>query len=177
MADVTVAATGASSVSVITNASGVYSLDNLNAGGNYTVTPAKTGSVNGIDAFDATLVLRCVAAGNSCALTDNQKLAADADGDKTVSAFDATQILRFVAANGSNANTGQAGKWKFSPAPRGYAPLNGSFAGENYTAILIGEVNGDWAVANNLVSAANKADISREKFQMNFSVRSDSLQH
>lgn len=43
------------------NASGFYQIDNLTNGGNYTVTPSKTGNVNGISPFDATLVLRHVA--------------------------------------------------------------------------------------------------------------------
>ncbi|HYP49950.1 MAG TPA: hypothetical protein VEQ34_03340, partial [Pyrinomonadaceae bacterium] len=58
--------------------------------------------------------------------------------------FDATLILRYVAAGGPNANTGQIGNWKFDPVPRPYSPLNGSMSDENYTAILVGEVNGDW---------------------------------
>jgi hypothetical protein len=96
------------------------------------------------------LVLRCVAAGNGCALTANQKLAADANADNLVTAFDATQILRYVAANGANANTGQVGNWKFSPVSREYSSLSNPLADENYTALLIGEVNGDWTTSNNL---------------------------
>jgi hypothetical protein len=123
---------------------GTYSLVNLIADGNYTVTPSKTGNINGITAFDATLVLRCVAAGNNCALTANQRIAANTDGDANVTAFDATQILRYVAANGQNANTGQTGNWKFVDSSKTYNPLSASQTNQNYTAYLIGEVDGDW---------------------------------
>ena len=147
---VNVNAAGTSQVFASSNNSGVYQLSGLTAGGNYTVTPSKEGNVNGITSFDATLVLRCVAAGAGCALSANQRSAADSDNDGSVSSFDATQILRFVAANGSNANTGQTGKWKFLPAFYNYFPLNNSISNENYTAILIGEIDGDWTPPNNL---------------------------
>jgi uncharacterized repeat protein (TIGR01451 family)/CSLREA domain-containing protein len=130
--------------SATTSSLGAYVLESLTTGGVYTVTPSKTGNGNGITAFDATLVLRCVAAGANCTLTANQKLAADTDGDLNVTAFDATQILRFVAANGSNANTGQVGNWKFIDPSKTYNPLSASQTNQNYTAYLIGEVDGDW---------------------------------
>jgi hypothetical protein len=132
--------------SVMTNSSGAYVLENLTTGATYTITPSKEGNVNGISAFDATLVLRHVAANGqgANALNANQRLAADANGNGSVTAFDATMILRYVAANGANANTGQVGNWKFNPPERSYTPLNGSLSNENYEAILIGDVNGSW---------------------------------
>jgi hypothetical protein len=142
---VLVSATGGSPASENTNSMGKYVLENLTLGGNYTVTPSKSGNINGsITPFDATLVLRCVAAGTNCTLTDNQKLAADTNNSATITPFDATQILRFVAANAQTNATGQVGNWKFNPISRPYASLNSSLSGENYEAILIGEVNGSW---------------------------------
>ena len=141
------ALSGDYSTTVLTNNAGAYSLTNLSIGGHYTVTPAKTGSVNGISPFDATLVLRHVAANGvgPNALSANQQKAADANGDGGISPFDATLILRYLAANGANANTGEVGNWKFLPASQSYQPLNGSALNQNYIAILIGEINGDWA--------------------------------
>ncbi|MDQ4121755.1 MAG: proprotein convertase P-domain-containing protein [Acidobacteriota bacterium] len=146
VSNVAIGATGSSTLSVNTNSTGHYSLSNLSNGGNYTVTLTKTTDKNGITAFDATLVLRCVAAGANCALTHNQRIAANTDADTGVTAFDATQILRYVAANGSNANTGQVGNWKFEVPSRNYSPLNASFPNEDYMAFLIGEVDGDWTL-------------------------------
>lgn len=142
----TLSTTGDLAANASTNAAGAYSLSNLSTSGSYTVTPSKTTNVNGITAFDATLVLRHVAAAGigPNALSANQQLAADADGIGGVTSFDATLILRFVAANGPTANTGQTGTWKFSPANRSYSPLTTSPGAENYSGILIGEVNGDW---------------------------------
>ncbi|HYP51517.1 MAG TPA: cohesin domain-containing protein, partial [Pyrinomonadaceae bacterium] len=104
------------------------------------------GDRNGISPFDATLVLKHVAANGQGpnALSVNQQKAADTNGDGDISPFDATLILRYVAANGPNANTGQTGNWKFLPPTQNYQPLNNSLSGENYEAVLIGEVNGDW---------------------------------
>jgi hypothetical protein len=118
----------------------------LTAGGNYTITPSKTGNINGISPFDATMILRHIAANGTGpnALNVNQLIAADTSGDGNITPFDATQILRYIAAGAPNANTGQVGNWKFDPVPRPYQPLNGSMSNENYTAILVGEVNGNW---------------------------------
>ncbi|HEX8565073.1 MAG TPA: SBBP repeat-containing protein [Pyrinomonadaceae bacterium] len=130
-----------------TNASGTYLLQNLTQGVNYTVIASKSGNINGISPFDATLILRHIAANGTGpnVLNANQRIAADANGDGSISPFDATQILRYVAAGSQNANTGQIGNWKFTPANRPYEPLNGNLFDQNYTAILVGEISGDWA--------------------------------
>lgn len=137
---------GTTATSTYTDLTGYYVIRNLLSGGIYTVTPYKTGGANGITSFDATLVLRHVAAGGqgASALTPSQQRAADTDGDGTISSFDATQMLRYIAANGPNAGTGQIGTWRFTPPQRTYAPLLSSQSNQNYEAVLIGEVNGDW---------------------------------
>lgn len=145
ISNATLSASGMSSANALTSSTGTYSLNNLFTDGQYTVTPSKTGGANNITAFDATLVLRCVAAGNNCTLTVNQRTAADADGINGVSAFDATLILRYVAANGQNAETGQTGNWKFDPPSRNHNLSNSSVPNQNFTGILIGEIDGDWA--------------------------------
>ena len=144
-----------------TDQSGYYQIDNLIPGSTCTVTPSKSGETNGaITSFDATLVLRCVAAGNGCMLTANQRNAADTDNDGNVTSFDATLILRYVAANGANANTGQTGTWRFVPPQRTYPPLLGNQTNQNFEAILVGDVDGDWmpAAPQNRQKAEVKAD-------------------
>lgn len=140
---VLLSATGASSLSTYTDSLGNYLLNGFIVNRSYAVTPSKSGNINGITPFDATLVLRHVAAGGGV-LTANQQIAADANGDGSLTPFDATQILRFVASGVQNASSGQVGNWKFLPTQRTYEPLTGSRVGENYEAILIGEVNGNW---------------------------------
>jgi hypothetical protein len=92
------------------------------------------------------MVLRHIAANGQGpnALNANQQIAADTNGDGSVTPFDATLILRYIASGAQTANTGQTGNWKFDPVSRPYQPLRNSVSGENYTAILIGEINGDW---------------------------------
>jgi hypothetical protein len=145
--NVSFTSSGDYSTTALTNNFGAYSLTNLFTGGYYTVTPAKTGNVNGISPSDATLVLRHIAANGAGpnALSANQQIAADTNGEGGITAFDATLILRYVATNSQNANTGLVGNWKFLPGSQSYQPLNGSALNQNYTAILIGEINGNWA--------------------------------
>lgn len=141
---VLLSATGTYSASAYTDSSGNYVLGGLIANGSYTVTPYKSGNINGITPFDATLVLRHVAAGGVGVLTGNQQRAADTNSSGSITPFDATQILRFVAAGTQIAGSGEVGNWKFIPNQRTYVPLTGSRTGENYAAILVGEVNGNW---------------------------------
>jgi parallel beta-helix repeat protein len=141
---VTMSVAGAPEMSTSTNSSGYYTVRNLAAGGSYTVTPSKSDHVNGISSFDATLVLRHVAAGGNGVLTDNQRIAADVNNSSGVTAFDATLILRFVASAGSTPSGGDAGNWKFVLSSRSYGSVTNSLSGQNYDGILIGDVNGSW---------------------------------
>jgi PKD repeat protein len=145
---------GASIVSTTTGVDGSYLLGNLISGGQYTITPAKTGNANGITPFDVALVLRHIAAGGTGAnaLSGNQLIAADTNGSGTITPFDATQILRYIAANGSNTGTGTTGQWRLSPAPRSYNAITNSVTNQNFEAILIGEVNGSWSATAGIVS-------------------------
>lgn len=133
---------GSPSSTTQTDINGSYLLTGL-ANGAYTVAGTKTGDVNGITSFDATLVLRFVAAGGGT-LTSNQQIAADTNGNNSITSFDATQVLRFVAAGGPTAQTGQTGNWKLNPSSRNYASLTTSISSEDYDAMLVGEVNGNW---------------------------------
>lgn len=156
-------AVGTTNSSTTSNSSGVYILNSLTSGGNYTVTPSKTGNINGITSFDAALVMRCVAAGSACALTANQKIAADTDNDNVITAFDATLILRFVASNVQTVSTGQVGNWEFVDPSKSYTQLSDSQSNQNYTAFLLGEVDGDWNPAASLVEGNNDEETETEK--------------
>ncbi|HEX8567966.1 MAG TPA: BACON domain-containing carbohydrate-binding protein [Pyrinomonadaceae bacterium] len=154
---VTMTAAGGSDFSTDTSLSGAYLLPGLIDEENYTVTPSKTTDVNGITPFDATMILRHVAANGAGpnALNANQKIAADTSGDGNITPVDATLILRYIAAGGSNANTGQVGAWKFELPSRTYNNLTTDPTGQDYTAFLIGDVNGDWQSPANFASAAS----------------------
>jgi hypothetical protein len=131
-------AAGTPSDSATSDTSGNYMLTGLGFGP-YTVTPSKSGDVNGINSQDASQVARFAA--GLITLTANQQIAADASNDGTINSFDASRIARFAAGL---SNTGVTGQWKFLPASRSYASLSGNLSGENYDAILVGDVNGTW---------------------------------
>lgn len=159
-----VSASGASASSDMTDSFGAYSLGNLQSGGQYTLNASKTGNIDGISPFDATLVLRHVAANGQGpnALSVNQQKAADANGNGSISPFDATQILRFVAANGQTPNTGAVGNWEFLPSVRSYDAVNTSLTEQNYEAVLIGDVNGNWTPADSLAPETENQEQAKE---------------
>jgi leucyl aminopeptidase len=160
---------GTTPASATTGSTGFYLLKNLTANGSYSVTLSKTGDENGISSFDATMVLRHVAANGQGpnALNSNQQLAADTDGNGTITPFDATQILRYVAANAQTTRSGAAGQWKFAPASRSYSALRFD-ADENYTAVLVGDVNGSWTPSGFITGTE---EILRQQPEKQFSRR------
>jgi hypothetical protein len=149
---------GESVASNTTDLSGSYLLGNLPFGGRYKVTPTTSAkNVNGISPFDATMVLRHVAANGTGpdALNANQQIAADANNHGGITPFDATLILRYVAGGGrpaADGSTGNVGKWKFDPAERIYDPFSSIQPEQNYTGFLIGEVNGSWSPTGETMS-------------------------
>jgi pimeloyl-ACP methyl ester carboxylesterase len=155
---------GTSTASAVTDNAGTYLINNLTPDVGYSVTPSKSGNASGITSFDATLVLRHVAAGGigPDALNTKQQLAADTSGDNIITSFDATFILRYVSANGQTAYTGQTGNWKFLPVSRNYQSISAPLTGENYEAILIGEASGDWIQPSNLALTNDGAHVNAE---------------
>ena len=131
-------ADGVSYATSLTDSAGNYSLAGL-GGGPYTVTPTKTGEVNGISSFDASLVAQFAA--GLIALSPNQQIAADASGNGVVTAFDAALIAQTAAGI---PNTGLAGTWKFISTNRSYPTLIGNQTNQNFDALLIGDVSGNW---------------------------------
>jgi len=130
---------------------GIYRLD-LFGSGPYTVTPSKVGGVNtAINSFDAARIAAHVSSISS--LSGNQLAAADTSGNGLIQSFDAALIARFVT---SIPGSGVVGTWRFftipnipfpvgsTPTSRTYSSITGDLTGEDYTAILMGEVSGNW---------------------------------
>ncbi len=127
--------------SALSDGSGVYQLSNL-LDGNYTVTPSKTGEVKGINSMDATRIQQHLV--GLTTLTPNQLIAADTDGSGAVNSLDAARIQqRLVGITAPNI----IGQWKFVPASKQYNSISGNITGEDYQAVLVGEVSGNWATA------------------------------
>jgi uncharacterized delta-60 repeat protein len=131
-------AAGSTPRNASTSAAGTYSITNLGTGA-YTVTPTKSPELNGISGLDAARVAQHVA--GLVLLTPNQQLAGDATNNGSLSGLDAARIAQTVAGL---PNSGITGQWKFLPASRSYASVTSSLANENYEAILIGDVTGNW---------------------------------
>jgi len=135
----TLNAAGSIPVSALTNAGGAYSLSGMGAGP-YTVTPSKTGGVNGaVATFDSGLIASHVVGLST--LNSTQLVVADVSGTGGVTSFDAALIARYVV---SLPNSGSTGTWRFDPTSRPYANANANISGEDYTALLMGDVSGNW---------------------------------
>lgn len=126
-------------VSDMSDLSGIYSLSGFGAGA-YTVTPTKSGDVNGITSFDAGQVARHTV--GLITLNSNQLLSADVSQDSTVNSFDAGNIARYIVSNPSHAATGT---WVFVPTNRNYANVETAQANQDFNGILLGDVDGSWA--------------------------------
>lgn len=124
---------------------GFYHIQNLEVGGNYTVTPERATftdwSSHLITTYQAALTLRNAVGLES--FTANQVKAADVDKSGTVTAYDAALIAQFAVGLQRVANS-FVGDWIFIPAYRSYYSLNSSYQNQDYTGILLGDVTSDW---------------------------------
>lgn len=150
VSNVQIVGSGSPNISTTTGfPDGTYSLTGI-SGGSYTVTPTKTGGLNGaINSFDAARVAQHASGLNF--LTGYQLTVADVSGNGVVTSFDAGQIARFAAGL---PNTLQTGTWKFILASNSYTSVPGAFNGQDYLALLMGEVSGNWTNAASPTSTA-----------------------
>ena len=140
----TISAAGSIPLSTMTNGSGAYSLSGFGAGP-YTITPSKANQVNGISNLDASAVAQHVV--GFITLNATQKIAADVSGNGTITSLDAAYIAQYVV---SLSNPSFTGTWRFLPASRSYPNVQTSYTGQDYSAILLGEVTGNWNPAGPL---------------------------
>ncbi|MBK8465046.1 MAG: hypothetical protein IPL32_04375 [Chloracidobacterium sp.] len=148
VSNVTITGTGSPNVVTTTAAPGAsagqYTLTGFGAG-SYTVTPTKTSGSNSITSFDAARISQHVAGPPNTPLTGNQLVVADVSGNSVVSSFDAAMIAKFVAGPPYVApGIGSTSTWRFTPTNRNYASVTSSISGEDFSALLMGEVSGNW---------------------------------
>ncbi|MFN0279872.1 MAG: cohesin domain-containing protein [Pyrinomonadaceae bacterium] len=123
---------------------GTYSLTGFGAG-SYTVTPTKSGGANNITSFDAARISQHVAGEPNPQLNATQLIVADVSGNGTVSSFDAGMIAKYVAgAPFTPPGIGSTATWRFTPVNRSYGSVTSNIQGEDYSALLMGEVSGNW---------------------------------
>jgi CSLREA domain-containing protein len=140
---VLISVTGSQTTSTTTDSSGNYSI-NLPEGGNYTLTPTKAALAPltpGIDTADVVGAQRHFL--GLTTLTGCEFTAADATEDPTptVDTADVIAIQRFFL--GANSGTGHVGEWQFNPANQPYSNLATSQTGQDYAALVVGDVTGD----------------------------------
>ncbi|MET0753818.1 MAG: carboxypeptidase regulatory-like domain-containing protein, partial [Pyrinomonadaceae bacterium] len=144
VSNTTVNAAGSIPLSTMTDANGDYSLSGFGAGA-YTITPSKTNQINGISNLDATTVAQHVV--GFIALNTTQQIAADVTGNGTITSLDAAYIAQFVV---NISNPGVTGIWRFIPPNRVYPNVMANSTAQDYSAILMGEVTGNWNPAGPL---------------------------
>jgi len=114
--------------------------------GPYTVTPSKVGGVvpfgTTITGFDSAQIASHVV--GNITLNATQLQVADVSGAGGVTSFDAALIARWVA---SLPGSGSTANWIFSPVNRSYPNVNTNQTGQDYTALLMGDVSGNWSQA------------------------------
>ena len=139
VSSVFISGAGSVAVTTFTDASGAYSLTGFGSG-SYTVTPSKSGAPNGaISSFDAARIAQHSVGGPQ--LTGNQLIVADVSGNGSVSSFDAAEVAKYVIGTPP---FGSAGNWIFNPVNRTYPSVTSSLSGQDYSALLMGEVSGNW---------------------------------
>jgi autotransporter-associated beta strand protein len=126
----------------VSDANGLFSFADIPTGA-YTLTLTKDNDVTAITAYDAALVLQ--AAAGLITLSPNQVLAADVNRNGTVSAMDAAYILEEAVGLLSVPFPGSGKIWDFVPSNRTYSLLNSNQTDQDFTAVLLGDVSGNWA--------------------------------
>lgn len=140
MPDVTLTLTGSASGSILSDAAGGYQFSSLPRGGSYVVTPTVSRLLpgfRGISTVDVVatqrhfLAIANIPAG--CA-----RVAADVNGDAAITTADVVAIQRF--ALGLTSGTANVGKYQFTPASRTYSGLVSNQIGQDYGALVFGDV-------------------------------------
>ncbi|RMH70709.1 MAG: choice-of-anchor D domain-containing protein [Gemmatimonadetes bacterium] len=124
------------------DADGMYMITGVPAG-EYTFIAERTPSVDpaqGISAFDAARVAQYSV--GSYDFDEYQLIAADVTGDGSISPFDAARIAQYAIRLPQSS---RAGEWAFLPESYTYAPLEMDMVDQDFTAILYGEVTGNWS--------------------------------
>jgi PKD repeat protein len=134
---------GDHSYSSTSGASGDYTLTGILAG-DYTLTPSKSDDVRGISAYDASFVLRHAA--GLLTLTGYQATAADVNQSGIISSQDASYILQKAVDLIPVPFPGASGVWDFDPQQRSYTDLDSDQVAQDFAAILLGDVSGNWPV-------------------------------
>ena len=137
--DLSLVGVGVQSASSATN--GAFAFAGVPTG-SYVLTPAKNDDADQITAYDASLILQSAA--GMLTLTANQRVAADVNDNGLITAMDASYILQKSVGLLDGPFPGAGTVWGFVPESRSYSLLNSNQTGQNFTAVLLGDVSGNW---------------------------------
>lgn len=137
--DVVLTATGETTVQDNTDSDGNYQLGPMEIG-DYDMSLSRSASdLSAIDALDASDILRALV--DAIRLSTDQQRVADVSGNGVIGTTDAALILRLLVGAETSFPAGDF--WQFDPPALQFRPLiQDEF--RNFTAILLGDVNGDW---------------------------------
>ena len=129
--------------------SGAYTVSGAEAG-DYTLTSSKDDEVNGITAYDASLVLQHSSGANP--LSGSASTAGDVNKDGSVNSMDAFYILQKAVDLISLPFQGAGRVWDFAPQTRTYTGLASNQSGQDFDAILLGDPSGNWSAGGGAAS-------------------------
>ncbi|MBN1348039.1 putative Ig domain-containing protein [candidate division KSB1 bacterium] len=135
---------GDASVVKQTDAAGYYQFTNLQGNSSYTITPSKTDdiSASSILMYDASLTAQ-IAVALIPDPPEHQRIAADVDQSGVILMYDASMIAMHAVGLAPNPES-KVGNWLFEPESRSYSALFAEQIAQDYTAILLGDVDGNW---------------------------------
>jgi len=126
----------------LSDASGAYTVSGAKAD-DYLLTPSKSDGVNGISAYDASLALQHNA--GLITLSGYAATAGDVDKSGAITAMDAFYILQKAVDLITLPFPGAGVVWDFDPPSRSYTNLSSDQTGQDFTAVLLGDVSGNWS--------------------------------
>ena len=162
--------TGGKVDTILTDSGGYYIFDSIPGLLNYTVTPQKTNTLRdqAVSSLDAAWILQYVVGTRT--FIPQQQIAADVSGDGQIRSYDAALVLQYVVGIIQHF---PAGDWKFDPTSRTYFSLNSNQVDQDYAAIFLGDVTGNWQpilelkvldiVSDNLAGYGGNLSISEGK--------------
>lgn len=131
-------------MSAVTDEDGRYTITGVTTG-NVRVIPELHGMVNdAVTAYDASLILQAIV--GKTTLSGDQQIAANVDGDTELTAMDAAYILQKSVGMIDGDYPGSGAEWVFTPSDQTVS-LTGDNTSLDFTAYLLGDVNGDWSAA------------------------------
>ncbi|AQQ70433.1 Thermophilic serine proteinase precursor [Limihaloglobus sulfuriphilus] len=143
--DVSLSMVGVGIHSDVSDEAGLFSISNVPTG-SYALTPTKSNDISEITSFDASLILQSEAGLRS--LSSQETLAGDVTRNGTVSSMDASYILKKAVGLIEVPFPGAGKVWDFNPSELTFPLLNGDQNDQNFTAILIGDVSGNWKASS-----------------------------